>query len=67
MTIAEINKMNIAEKLQTMEHLWNSLISDESEIESPAWHKDVLAKRKKKIESGKAKFQTLNELKTTYL
>ena len=67
MTTAEIKKMNVSEKLQAMESLWNSLISDDSEIESPAWHEKVLAKRNKKIESGKAKFRTLNELKSTDL
>ena len=67
MTISEIKKMNVSEKLQAMENLWDSLISDDSEIESPAWHEELLAARKKKIESGKAKFKTLAELKNTYL
>lgn len=64
MTIAEINKMNIHEKLQAMENLWNSLIADESEIESPEWHKEILEQRLNKIENGTAKFISLSELKT---
>lgn len=64
MTIAEINKMNINEKLQAMENLWNSLIADESEIDSPGWHKEILAQRLKKIKNGTAKFISLSELKS---
>ncbi|MBZ0192342.1 MAG: addiction module protein [Candidatus Kuenenia stuttgartiensis] len=33
-------------------------------MESPAWHEEILDKRKKKIESGKAEFISIEELKT---
>ncbi len=60
----EIKKMSIIERLQTMEELWNSLCQEESDIESPKWHKDILEERRKKIEKGEAKFISLEELKS---
>ena len=63
MTIAEISKMSVLERLQTMEALWDSLTHESTEIKSPAWHGDVLSKRKEKIESGNANFISLEELK----
>jgi putative addiction module component (TIGR02574 family) len=54
--ILPLNEMSVEEKLQTMEALWQSLASDSVAIESPAWHKEELAEREGKIESGEAKF-----------
>ena len=65
MNIQEIKKMSRIERLQAMEALWDSLIDEESEIESPEWHQDILEERKRKIENGKAEFITLEELRAT--
>ena len=65
MNTIEIKKMSTIERLQTMEALWDSLMNEESEIESPKWHRDILEERKKKIENGKAEFISLEELKAT--
>lgn len=59
----EIRKMSIIERLQAMEALWDSLLHEESQIESPEWHRDILEERRKKIEKGKAEFISLEELK----
>jgi putative addiction module component (TIGR02574 family) len=64
MTIAEISKMSVVERLQTMEALWDSLTHESTEIKSPAWYDDVLSQRKEKIENGDAKFISLEELKS---
>ncbi len=48
--------MSRIERLQAMEALWDSLIDEESEIESPEWHREVLEERKRKIEAGTAEF-----------
>ncbi len=40
MTTVEIKKMDMADRLQMMETLWDSLLDDESELESPRWHAD---------------------------
>lgn len=65
MKIQEIKKMSKTEGLQAMEALWDSLIDEESEIESPEWHQDILEERKRKIENGKAEFISLEELRAT--
>lgn len=64
MNIADIKKMSISERLQAMEALWDSILYDDNEIESPAWHEQILEERKRKITEGKAKFISLTELKS---
>ncbi len=64
MTITEISKMSVLERLQTMEALWDSLNHEQAEIPLRDWHKDVLFSRAKKIESGKAEFKSLESLKS---
>jgi hypothetical protein len=51
------------ERLRAMEELWDALCHEDQEIDSPAWHGDILEERKKKIESGKAEFISINDLK----
>ena len=63
MTLTEIEKMSVIERLQTMEKLWDSLCHEETEIESPEWHKDILESRRNKIKEGKATFISLEDLK----
>jgi putative addiction module component (TIGR02574 family) len=65
MNIADIKKMSTAERLQTMEALWDSLLYENGQIESPKWHEKIIEKRKAKIKSGKAKFISLSELKAS--
>jgi hypothetical protein len=54
MTTLEIEGMSKVEKLQAMEALWDSLLHEESDIESPEWHQDILAARQQKIAEGNA-------------
>jgi hypothetical protein len=62
LTAIEIKKMSTIDRLKAMEALWDALTHDDA-IESPEWHKDILAERKSKIESGDAEFITIDELK----
>lgn len=55
MEVAEIKKMNMVERLRAMEILWDA------EPESPAWHGDILAERKRRMESGEMEFISLRE------
>jgi putative addiction module component (TIGR02574 family) len=57
--------MSTAERLQTMEALWDSLLYENGQIESPHRHETILEKRKAKINSGKAKFISISELKAS--
>ena len=65
MDTSEIKKMSVIERLQAMEALWDSLLDEKSEIESPEWHRDIIEERKRKIENGKAEFISLKELKAS--
>jgi putative addiction module component (TIGR02574 family) len=62
MSIAEIMQLPRNERLSVMEQLWDSLCRDAQELESPAWHQQVLAARKAKMDSPEARFLTLEEL-----
>ena len=42
MSTHEIQQLPRQEKLKLMEMLWAELSRDEAELESPAWHADVL-------------------------
>jgi hypothetical protein len=46
-----------------MELLWRSMSSEPEKLESPDWHKKILAKRLAKVEAGKGEFLTLTQLK----
>jgi putative addiction module component (TIGR02574 family) len=65
MNMLEIKKMSRTERLQTMEALWDSLVNDEAELESPEWHRDIIEERKGKIENGKAEFISLEKLRAS--
>ena len=65
MNTLEIKKMSTKERLQVMEALWDSFMEEESEIESPEWHRVILEERKRKIENGKAEFISLEKLRTS--
>ena len=66
MNTMEIKKMSTIERLKTMEAIWDSLLYDESNIESPEWHRNILAERKSKIESGEAEFISIEKLKAKH-
>ena len=66
MNISEISKMSKLERLQTMEALWDSLIHETPEIESPEWHRDILVSRKSKIDGDKAEFISIEELRSKH-
>jgi hypothetical protein len=66
MTIAEIKRMSTIERLQAMEELWDALCHEDQEIKSPEWHNEILEERRKKIESGEAKFISLHDLKSKF-
>jgi putative addiction module component (TIGR02574 family) len=48
----DLEKMTTVEKLRLMEDLWQDLAASETEINSPAWHGDVLAERLHAFSSG---------------
>lgn len=58
-----LSTMTTAEKLDAMEQLWTSLQDDPVNETTPAWHEQVLDERRKRIESGEAKFYSLDEVR----
>lgn len=62
MDTREIRNMSRVERLAAMEALWDSLLEEQAEIESPDWHRDVLEERRRRIESGQAEFIAIEKL-----
>ncbi|MFT3755215.1 MAG: addiction module protein [Pseudoxanthomonas sp.] len=58
----DIESLDIEQKLDLIERLTESLALQSKNVPSPDWHGEVLAERMKRIESGEAKFCTLEEL-----
>jgi hypothetical protein len=60
----EFDKINIADKFQIMEDLWQNLSQNADDNGfSPRWHLDVLEQRKQGIKTGKHKFSPSSEAK----
>ena len=64
MSVLEIEekalRLSEVEKRQLIDRLWESMGSTCEE--PPAWHGDILSARLQKIESGEAKFYSLEEV-----
>lgn len=56
MTTLALEKMSLPEKLAAMEFLWEDLSRTPEVVESPAWHKEVLAERRQRVAEGKASY-----------
>ena len=69
MSIAEIREQIAAlpmpQRIELVMSLWDTI--DENQIESPAWHAEVLAEREAEIQSGKAKFIPWEDAKADIL
>lgn len=50
--VIQIEKLSRAEKLQTMEALWEALSGAEDEVESPAWHRELLQETEARVAAG---------------
>ena len=53
MDISDVKKMTIIERIQAMELLWDSLLHENKNMDSPEWHRELLLKRKKRLDSEK--------------
>jgi len=66
MNTITFKNMSTNERLQAMEALWDSLLYEEGEIDTPKWHKEIIEERKRKIKHGKAEFISLAKLKASH-
>ncbi|MFW6387518.1 MAG: addiction module protein [Thermodesulfobacteriota bacterium] len=63
MNTSDIEKMSVHERLEAIEALWNSLDPDLcQEVETPAWHKEVIEERVQKIRDNEAEYFSLEQL-----
>ena len=51
-----LDQMSLADKVQAMELLWADLSKARPPFPSPAWHRDVLAERRKLVEENAVRF-----------
>lgn len=51
-TAADIRELPKDEKLRIMELLWCDLTGSSDDIDSPSWHKEVLASTAKRVAGG---------------
>ena len=60
---SEIERMSVEERLQTIEILWRSISHSHDSLESPLWHREILASRRAKVDSGKGVFLSIADLR----
>ena len=64
MQTAELVALPLAERLQAMEALWDSLCRDATQAQVvPAWHQEELSKRITALDSGKEVTSPWEEVK----
>jgi hypothetical protein len=55
-TVLPLDRMSTAEKLRAIEELWADLRSHDDQLESPAWHQQVLRERDAEVESARESY-----------
>ena len=58
-----LDQMTVAEKLEAMEAIWESLCRNPVNVSSPEWHGEVLAERRRRLASGETTLSDWNEAK----
>ncbi len=54
-TTIEIRRLSREEKLRVMEAIWEDLLTDEEQIESPDWHQKALQETENRLSSRQEK------------
>jgi hypothetical protein len=52
-----LDEMSVEEKIRVMESLWDDLCRRAGSMESPPWHREVLAEREAAIGRGEDHFE----------
>jgi hypothetical protein len=50
--VLPLKEMTTADKIRTMELLWENLCQNSSDLLSPSWHGEVLKERSKQLEGN---------------
>lgn len=61
----KIDEMSLADKLQTMETLWDDLCHHVQDVAVPEWHYEELVAREKELEAGKERYTDWDEAKNS--
>ena len=64
MSIDEIKKLNPKEKIILMNEIWESLEDNNTPIDSPKWHKEIIEERIAKMNKNEATYISLDKLKS---
>jgi putative addiction module component (TIGR02574 family) len=52
----QLKNMSFAEKIRTMEILWDDLCKEPEQFKSPEWHFEELKNREQLVKEGKTKY-----------
>ncbi len=63
MSLAEIDKLSLREKLQIMEAIWEDLRERADRLEVPREHRELLASRRERVASGQAELRDWDAVK----
>lgn len=63
MSVAEIRRLPLDQKLEIMEALWEDLRSHVQQSPVPDWHKNTLDQRRKALEEGREKVLNWDDVK----
>jgi putative addiction module component (TIGR02574 family) len=67
MTVQEIDTLSVAEKIQLVEDLWDSVAISNAKIPVPAWQKQELDRRKQNFLSNPNSGMSWKEVKRSVL
>jgi len=67
MTITEVSKLSVPEKLKLMEALWEDLRGHPELVDSPEWHRSELEKTKERRDRGLEEPMSLEEARARLL
>jgi len=62
MSIDEIKKLDVKDRIILMNEIWSTLESEDTNIESPLWHEKILKDRMNIIKESNAKYISIEEL-----
>lgn len=59
----QLDALTVAEKVQLLEQVWQSLCRQPDSFSSPDWHADILTDRRQRLLDGSAKRLSWHEAK----
>jgi putative addiction module component (TIGR02574 family) len=63
MSLADLRKLPVSEKMKIIEALWSDIAADEQSFESPSWHQDELRKTEADFAAGRIEILDWEDVK----